>query len=297
LTACGFDKQIHAGDPATTVTLTITTTGPNTGTVSPRRADNRGPWLPLTLPLAGVLIMGTVGRRVSRHSARAGLCVSLLLLGLLIACGGGGSSGPPPPPAVTVSPNPASVSLGATKQFSSNTSGVTWSLTGAGAVGAIDNTGLYTAPAMGTTPVSFSVTATAPDARTGAATLNINKVGVTVGQGTPPSIFPNHAGWPAQTAQFAATVSNAGNTAVTWAVTGGNANGTIDANGLYTAPTLAPGLPATATLTATSQADVSQSGSNTETLSTPTALGTYTVTVTATEGAVSHSQNVTLTVQ
>jgi len=75
LTACGFDKQIHAGDPATTVTLTITTTGPNTGTVSPRRADNRGPWLPLTLPLAGVLIMGTVGRRVSRHSARAGLCV------------------------------------------------------------------------------------------------------------------------------------------------------------------------------------------------------------------------------
>ena len=221
LTTCGFDKQIHAGDPATTVMLTITTTGPLQGTVSPRRADNRGPWLPLTLPLAGVLIMGTVGRRVSRHSARAGLCVSLMLLGLLVACGGGGSSAPPPPP-----------------------------------------------------PVS-----------------------VTVAPGVPASLFPNQAGWPSQTAQFTATVNNTSNKAVTWAVTGAPANGTIDANGLYTAPTLVPGLPATVNVTATSQADATKSGSRSETLSVPTALGTYTVTVTATEGVVSHSQNVSLTVQ
>jgi len=222
LTTCGFDKQIHAGDPATTVTLTITTTGPNQGTVSPRRADNRGPWLPLTLPLAGVLIMGMAGRRVSRYSARAGLCVSLLLLGLLIACGGGGSSGPPPP-----------------------------------------------------SPIS-----------------------VTVAPGVPASLFPNQNGWPSQTAQFTATVNNTSNKAVTWAVTGAPANGTIDANGLYTAPTLAPGLPATVNITATSHADPTKSGSRSETLSVPTALGTYTVTVTATEGAVSHSPNppVSLTV-
>jgi len=222
LTACGFDKQIHAGDPATTVMLTITTTGPNTGTVSPRRADNRGPWLPLTLPLAGVLIMGMAGRRVSRYSARAGLCVSLMLLGLLVACGGGGS-GPPPPP----------------------------------------------------------------------------QISVTVGPGVPASLFPNQTGWPSQTAQFTATVNNTSNKAVTWAVTGAPANGTIDANGLYTAPMLAPGLPATVNITATSQADSTKSGSRSETLSVPTALGTYTVTVTATEGVVSHSPNppVSLTVQ
>jgi len=222
LTACGFDKQIHAGDPATTVMLTITTTGPNTGTVSPRRADNRGPWLPLTFPLAGVLIMGMAGRRVSRYSARAGLCVSLMLLGLLVACGGGGS-GPPPPP----------------------------------------------------------------------------QISVTVGPGVPASLFPNQTGWPSQTAQFTATVNNTSNKAVTWAVTGAPANGTIDANGLYTAPMLAPGLPATVNITATSQADSTKSGSRSETLSVPTALGTYTVTVTATEGVVSHSPNppVSLTVQ
>jgi len=220
LTTCGFDKQIHAGDPATTVMLTITTTGPNTGTVSPRRADNRGPWLPLTLPLAGVLMTGMAARRLSRHSARAGLCVSLVLLGLLIACGGGGSSGPPPPP-----------------------------------------------------PIS-----------------------VTVGPGVPTSVFPNNANWPSQMAQFTATVNNTSNKTVTWGVTGAPANGTIDANGLYTAPTWAPGLPATVNITATSQADPTKSGSRSETLSVTTALGTYTVTVTATEGVVSHSQNVSLTV-
>jgi hypothetical protein len=113
----------------------------------------------------------------------------------------------------------------------------------------------------------------------------------------PATLFPNQNGWPLQTAQFTATVNNTSNKAVTWAVTGAPANGTIDANGLYTTPTLVPGLPATVNITATSQADATKSGSRSETLSVPTALGTYTVTVTATEGVVSHSQNVSLTVQ
>jgi hypothetical protein len=113
----------------------------------------------------------------------------------------------------------------------------------------------------------------------------------------PATLFPNQNGWPLQTAQFTATVNNTSNKAVTWAVTGAPANGTIDANGLYTAPTLVPGLPATVNITATSQADATKSGSRSEALSVPTALGTYTVTVTATEGVVSHSQNVSLTVQ
>ena len=59
--------------------------------------------------------------------------------------------------------------------------------------------------------------------------------------GVPSSLFPSHAGWPAQTAQFRATVTNTSNTAVTWGVSGGSANGTIDANGLYTAPAAVAG--------------------------------------------------------
>jgi len=98
-------------------------------------------------------------------------------------------------------------------------------------------------------------------------------------------------------AQFTATVNNTSNKTVTWGVTGAPANGTIDANGLYTAPTLAPGLPATVNITATSHADPTKSGARSETLSVPTSPGPYTITVTATEGVVSHSQNVSLTVQ
>ena len=68
-----------------------------------------------------------------------------------------------------------------------------------------------------------------------------------------------------QTVQFTATVTGTTNTAVNWSVSGnactgsGNPCGTIDANGLYTAPTTAPSS-ATVTITATSQADVSGKG-------------------------------------
>jgi subtilase family serine protease len=93
--SCTFSPtSIAAGAGATSVTMTITTKGPNTGTGQPgpkirqRRADNRSPWLPLTLPLAGIVAVGFTGRKVWKHSAVASLCVSLMLLGLLVACGG-----------------------------------------------------------------------------------------------------------------------------------------------------------------------------------------------------------------
>jgi uncharacterized repeat protein (TIGR03803 family) len=64
--------------------------------------------------------------------------------------------------------------------------------------------------------------------------------------------------------QFAATVANTSNTAVTWSVNGvvgGNSTvGTISSNGLYTAPAGVPD-PATLTVTATSQAVTTVSGS------------------------------------
>jgi hypothetical protein len=68
-----------------------------------------------------------------------------------------------------------------------------------------------------------------------------------------------------QTVQFKAQVTGTTNTAVNWSVSGngctgsGNPCGTIDANGLYTAPATAPSSPAV-TITATSQADVSGQG-------------------------------------
>ncbi|MGA7080541.1 MAG: protease pro-enzyme activation domain-containing protein [Terriglobales bacterium] len=110
--SCTFSPtSIAAGAGATTVTMTITSKGPNTGIGQPgqkirqRRADNRSPWLPLTLPLAGIVVAGVAGRKVWKHSAVASLCVSLMLLGLLVACGGGSS--PAAPIVVAVSPGTA----------------------------------------------------------------------------------------------------------------------------------------------------------------------------------------------
>ncbi len=58
---------------------------------------------------------------------------------------------------------------------------------------------------------------------------------------------------------FSATVVNSSNQAVTWAVAGGASNGSISANGEYTAPASVPA-PPTVTVTATPQADTSVSG-------------------------------------
>jgi hypothetical protein len=171
-----------------TVTLTISTSGPSPnvqGGNRPRRADNRSPWLPLTLPLAGIVMVGFAGRKMSKHSAIAGLCVSLVLIGFLGACGGGSS---PPPVGVTVSQGatvfpsyanwpantPQTTQFTATVTNASNT-GVTWSVTPANG-GSISSTGLYTAPmiALGL-PGSATITATsqASPTATGPATETI----------------------------------------------------------------------------------------------------------------------------
>jgi len=189
-TACVFNTgqtvptKIKAGSGQTSVALMITTSGPNpgTGATIQRRADTRSPWLPLTLPIAGLLLAGFAGRKVSKHSAVAGLCVSLVLVGLMVACGGGGSSSPPPPPPISVTLNPStSVSLyaneagnawpvsltqqtfSATVNNSTNQT-VTWQVNGVtngnSTFGMINN-GVYTAPAVVPSPASFNVTAVA----------------------------------------------------------------------------------------------------------------------------------------
>jgi hypothetical protein len=68
-----------------------------------------------------------------------------------------------------------------------------------------------------------------------------------------------------QNQAFTATVSGTTNTAVTWGVTGGAANGSITSAGVYTAPAAVP-TPVTVTVTATSQADATKSASATVTV-------------------------------
>jgi hypothetical protein len=162
-------------------------------------------------------MVGLTGRKMSRHSAIAGLSVSLLLLGLLLACG---SSSTPPAVGVSVSPSGATV-------FASDTAD----------------------------------------------------------------------SWPPQTATFAATVTNNTNTAVNWTVSPATA-GSITSAGVYTAPTIAVGLPASATITATSQADSTKTAHATVTITPTTVPGIYNnITVTATEGPTPHTTSAfTLTV-
>ncbi|MGB6384602.1 MAG: protease pro-enzyme activation domain-containing protein [Terriglobales bacterium] len=203
--SCSFNPtQIAAGAGATTVTVTITTTGPNSsgGVINRRRrADNRSPWLPLTLPLAGIVMVGLAGRKVSKYSAIVGLCVSLVFLGLLVACGGSSSA----PVAVSVTPAtgtayPSYASWPAgtvqTTQFTAtvtNTSNtaVNWSVSPASA-GSISSTGLYAAPAIALgLPSSATITATsqASATATGSAAETITPTTVpTAVVGTPYSI-------------------------------------------------------------------------------------------------------------
>ena len=154
------------------VTLTIKTTGPNPNTLggtSKRRADNRFPWLPLTLPLAGMVMVGLASRKASKRSVTAGLCVSLVLVGLLLACGN--SSTPPVGVSVTggatVFPNYAAdnwpvqqTQFTATVTNTTNTT-VTWAVSPASNGGSISSTGLYTSPTIAAgLPANVTITAT-----------------------------------------------------------------------------------------------------------------------------------------
>ncbi len=246
LTACGFSPaSIAAGAGTTAVTLTISTTGPNSGAQSgshvetaalgrPSRAQHSPDptTRPSVLPFftfAWVVVVGIGGSgRMRRGKPRlySWIVAICLALGLMaeISCGGvGGGGGGGPPPVVTVTVSPGSASL-----------------------------------------------------------------------------FADEAGnsWPAGVTQkqFTATVNNSTNQTVTWAVTGGSSNGTVDGTGLYTAPAVVPN-PATAMVTATSALAVSP-GSATVNLETPAGLGTSQITVTATAaGGAALGDLVTLTVQ
>jgi hypothetical protein len=193
--SCTFNPaSIAAGSPASAgsnVTVSITTAGPNQNgpRKQQRRADNRLPWLPLTLPLAGVVLAGFAGRKRSKYSVVGSLCLALVLAGLLVACGSSSST-----PAISVAVgqgNPSSLypnnpgppwpsqtaNFTATVSNDSQNMGVTW----AASSGSIASTGLltatYTAPdIVAGLPSSVTITATSvadtSKSGTGRETLN-----------------------------------------------------------------------------------------------------------------------------
>jgi len=177
--------------------------------------------------------------------------------------------------AVSVTPSPVTVLLGATQQFTASVTGsgnpnpgVNWSASGTGcsgaACGTIDAAGVYTAPQLLPSPASVEITATSQADATKAASstvdLSSGNLSVTV---TGPASVDN-----AKQAQFTATITpEAGSNpshSVAWSLSGagctGPGCGTIDGAALYTAPTIAPS-PNTVTITATSLADRAKSGS------------------------------------
>ncbi|MGO8794506.1 MAG: protease pro-enzyme activation domain-containing protein [Candidatus Sulfotelmatobacter sp.] len=186
--SCNFfpSATIAAGSGTASVTMSIATLGPNSsggGAKARQRADNRSPrspWLPFSLPIAGVVLAGVAGRRLSKYSVLAGLCLALLMAGFLIACGGSSGGSSTPQISVTnVTSSPTSLypnysgaggspawpqqtsSLSATVTNDSQNQGVTWTA----AVGTIVSTGAttatYTAPTVvAGLPASDSIKAT-----------------------------------------------------------------------------------------------------------------------------------------
>jgi hypothetical protein len=211
-----------------------------------------------------------------------------------MGCGSSSSSGGV---SITVSPTIASVITNRTQLFSGTVTGssntaVTWTLACATGVtantcGAIDATGLYTAPATIPTTTSGSTTTIAPTvtitATAQADTTKTAKATLTIVTGISITITPTSATvGTGETFLFAATVNNPGCNItsnptclnVTWSLptstTTPNPDGTIGSTtGVYTAPTKAPS-PSTVIITATSVADTSVTATATVTVVTAT---------------------------
>lgn len=192
--------------------------------------------------------------------------------------GVGGMTTPPVPLKITapivvtvnVSPASATVTTGATRQFSATVTGssnhaVTWSVDGIvggnATVGTISSSGFYTAPASPPMSPTVTVRATsaANNASFGQATVTIEAPPAPPPPAIAVTLTPQAAILaPNATQAFSADVSGTANNAVAWSVNGvvgGNSTfGTIGTTGLFQAPAATP-IPSTVTVRATSLAD------------------------------------------
>jgi uncharacterized protein (TIGR03437 family) len=175
---------------------------------------------------------------------------------------------------VTMSPTTATLTGGQSQQFSATVNngqggGVTWAISPA--VGSIDQTGNYSAPATVSASQKVTVTATSVDdpSKSASATVTLNPpttVNVTVSI-SPTTVTLSNG----QSQQFTATVTNAINTGVLWSITPSTGAGTLDSNGNYTAP--ATITVTKATITVQSLQDPSKSANATVTLATTIGVG------------------------
>jgi hypothetical protein len=130
--------------------------------------------------------------------------------------------------------------------------------------GSIDYLAPAFAPAMN--PVVLTATSHADVSRSGVALITIGAASGPVAVAvSPPYAFVPPSGATLSTQQFFASVTNTTNTGVTWSVQsgvtgqgcGGAACGSVDANGIYYAPTIAPS-PNAVSVIATSLADATK---------------------------------------
>ena len=197
-------------------------------------------------------------------------------------------------PAVTVSVTPgiATVNAGLTQQFTAIVTNavnpaVLWSVTPAN-TGTVSAAGLYTAPATVTGSQTITVTVASVEDPTKSASATVTLMPPVLVSVTPGSATL-YAG---QTRQLVASVANAANIAVTWAVVPAAA-GTVSATGLYTAPATVA-TQQTVTVSAASQADPSKSASSTITLTPPVTV-TVVSSVTTLYGGQSQGFSATVT--
>jgi hypothetical protein len=159
------------------------------------------------------------------------------------------------------------VSIGSTLQFTADVSGnsntsLTWQVNGQdggnSTVGTINSQGLYTAPKTVPNPSQVTVTAVSQ-----ANANDVANVGIIIVSGVTLSVLPASADLlPGKSEQFSAAISGNSNSNVTWAVagiSGGNSTvGTINAQGLYTAPSTLSSAPQSVTITATAAVDATK---------------------------------------
>jgi hypothetical protein len=178
------------------------------------------------------------------------------------------------PLAITLNPSSSTLAVGSTQVFTASLSGtsntgVTWTVSGSGCIGAVCGTisasGLYVAPMSVPSSASVTVKATSAADPTKSASASVTIVAAAA---VLLSLSPANASvLTAGTQSFNAGVTGTSNTNVNWKVTGtgcgGAGCGSLSTSGLravYSAPSVAPS-PASVTVTAVSSADSTKSAS------------------------------------
>src|ERR1700677_1093661 len=220
----------------------------------------------------------------NRHLRLTNAALPLIAFGLVCLMAGCKTGTAGKVVSVSVDPTGVNIVIGNSQQFNATVqdtcnTGVTWTVAGGAADGAISSTGLYTAPAAQPTPAQVTIVATSvkDPTKSGTATVTITKTSqpsnVTV-QVSPATVsIANYT-----TQLFTAPVSGSTNTGVTWLVNGQQGGsrtlGFISSSGFYVAPGNVPtasdgnggNIATTLTVTAVAQANTDATGMSTVTI-------------------------------